>query len=274
MSRPAWREHGVSRPASREPSPESPRFLDRRCVSTDPSVLSREIAQTRRLWQASAMEITTVHLVRHGEVDNPEGILYGRRPGYHLTDLGRRMGEGLAEAFKDHDVRTVITSPLERAIETGTPTAEAFGLEIVKDERVIEADNKFEGLAVNKNRLVLAHPKYWPWYVNPLEPSWGEPYTDVVQRMSAAISDALTIAQGGEAVIVSHQLPIWTMRRFVERAPLAHDPRKRECSLASVTSLTFADRQLLSLDYWEPVADLMRKAADMVPGTSEAATKK
>ncbi|ADH92039.1 histidine phosphatase family protein [Arcanobacterium haemolyticum] len=219
------------------------------------------------------MDITTIHLVRHGEVDNPEGVLYGRRPGYHLTPLGHSMAEKLGEAFAEHDVRLVVTSPLERAIETGTPTARAFGLDIVTDERVIEADNKFEGLDVNSDRWQLARPKYWPWYINPLEPSWGEPYTDIVARMSAAISDALTKAEGGEAVIVSHQLPIWTMRRFIERLPLAHDPRKRECSLASVTSLTFVGRQLISLDYWEPVADILGQAQDMVPGTSKAQTK-
>ncbi|MFY9263371.1 MAG: histidine phosphatase family protein [Actinomycetaceae bacterium] len=220
------------------------------------------------------MELTTVHLVRHGEVDNPEGILYGQRPGFHLTELGHTMAQGLAETFATHDIRTVITSPLERAQETGAPTAEVFGLTIRTDERVIEADNNFEGLDVNKNRLILAHPKFWRWYSNPLTPSWGEPYTDIIKRMSAAISQALTEAQGGEAVIVSHQLPIWTMRRFIEGKPLAHDPRKRECSLCSVTSLTFADRQLISLKYWEPVGHLLHKAADMVPGTSEAATKK
>ncbi|QRV02442.1 histidine phosphatase family protein [Arcanobacterium phocisimile] len=220
------------------------------------------------------MDITTVHLVRHGEVDNPEGVLYGRRPGYHLTELGHTMAKKVAQAFAGHDIRTVITSPLERAIETGTPTAEAFGLAITTDERVIEADNKFEGIDVNSNRWQLAHPRFWSWYSNPLEPSWGEPYTDIVKRMSAAISDAITVASGGEAVIVSHQLPIWTMRRFIERLPLAHDPRRRECSLASVTSLTFVGRQLISLDYWEPAADILAQAADMVPGTSQAQTKK
>lgn len=220
------------------------------------------------------MELTTVHLVRHGEVHNPEGVLYGRRDGFHLSELGKTMAEGVAEAFSDHDVRAVITSPLERAVETGTPTAELFGHDIRTDERLIEADNKFEGVQVNQNRMILAHPRYWSWYTNPLEPSWGEPYTDVVKRMSAAIGDAIDLAYGGEAVLVSHQLPIWTMRRFIERLPLAHDPRKRECSLASVTSLTFADKQLLALDYWEPVGDLLKQATDMVPGTSEAEAKK
>lgn len=216
------------------------------------------------------MDITTVHLVRHGEVHNPEAVLYGRRPGYHLSDLGYRMADGLGEAFSEHDVRYVMSSPLERAVETATPTAEAFGLEIVKDARLIEADNKFEGVPVNKNRWILAHPRYWSWYANPLEPSWGEPYDEIIERMSQAVAHAIDHARGGEAVLFSHQLTIWSMRRFVERKPIAHDPRRRECSLASVTSLTFADKQLLALDYWEPVGYLLDEASDMVPGTSSA----
>ncbi|NLW12971.1 MAG: histidine phosphatase family protein [Trueperella sp.] len=216
------------------------------------------------------MEITTVHLVRHGEVHNPEAVLYGRMPGYHLSELGYLMADGLGEAFKDHDVRYVMSSPLERAVETATPTAEAFGLDIVKDARLIEADNKFEGVPVNQNRWILAHPRYWSWYTNPLEPSWGEPYDEIIERVSQSISHAIDHARGGEAVLFSHQLTIWSMRRFVEGKPIAHDPRRRECSLASVTSLTFADKQLLAMDYWEPVGYLLDEASDMVPGTSSA----
>lgn len=221
------------------------------------------------------MELTTVHLVRHGEVDNPTGILYGRKPGFHLSELGRAMGEEVGRAFATgHDVRYVMASPLERAQETAQPTADAVGRPVVIDERLIEADNKFEGLAVNDNRMILAHPQFYSWYANPLEPSWGEPYTMIVRRMSGAIAHAVQAGRGGEAVLFSHQLPIWTMRRFVEKKPLAHDPRKRQCALASVTSLTFADWQLLSLDYWEPAAALVATAADMVPGTSAAAAAK
>lgn len=220
------------------------------------------------------MEITTVHLVRHGEVHNPEGVLYGRRSGYHLSELGQLMAQGLAESFADRDIRLVTASPLERAQETAAPTAARLGVELGSDERLIEADNRFEGVPVNKNRLILAHPRYWSWYTNPFEPSWGEPYVDVIARMSASIADALVAARGGEAVLVSHQLPIWTMRRFVEQKPPAHDPRKRECSLASVTSLTFADNQLISWDYSEPVGELLAIASDMVPGTSEAEAHK
>lgn len=218
---------------------------------------------------------TTIHLVRHGEVDNPDGVLYGRRDGFHLTTLGHEMAENLGAAFHDggHDIRAVITSPLERAIETGAPTAAAYNLEILKTADLIEADNKFEGLAVNNHPLLFAHPKYWGWYINPFQPSWGEPYTEVVRRMTRAVKLGLELARGGEAVLVSHQLPIWTMRRFIEGKPLAHHPGKRECSLASCTSLVFEDHQLIAVNYWEPVGDLLERAKDMVPGTSKAAKK-
>lgn len=227
------------------------------------------------LGDSNSQKITKIHLVRHGEVDNPTGVLYGRKAGFHLTSLGLEMAQELGKTFSEngHDIRAVITSPLERAIETGTPTAQAFGLEIQQTPDLIEADNKFEGLAINNNPLILLHPKYWRWYRNPFQPSWGEPYSEVVTRMSRAIRNALEISRGGEAVLVSHQLPIWTIRRFIEGKPLAHHPGKRECSLASCTTLEFQGNRLVALKYWEPVANLLAQAEDMVPGTSQATKK-
>ncbi|MCF2706004.1 histidine phosphatase family protein [Arcanobacterium haemolyticum] len=216
-------------------------------------------------------ELTTIHLLRHGEVDNPSGELYGRQPGFHLTELGHSMAQAVGQYFVGRDVRAVLASPLERAQETAEPTAQVAGVPILSDERLIEAGNKFEGINVNRNRLILAHPRFWSWYINPCEPSWGEPYTDIVERMSGAVRRALALAEGGEAVLVSHQLPIWTMRRFVERKSLAHDPRRRECSLCSLTSLTFVGRQLISVTYNEPAAHLLDHARDVTPGTSAAA---
>ncbi len=216
-------------------------------------------------------ELTFVHLLRHGEVDNPSGELYGRQPGFHLTELGRDMAECVGEYFQGRDVRAVVSSPLERAQETAAPIAKVADLPILAEDRLIEAGNNFEGINVNRNRAILAHPKFWPWYVNPLRPSWGEPYTEIVDRMSTAVRRALDLAEGGEAVLVSHQLPIWTMRRFLERLPLAHDPRRRECSLCSLTTLTFVGRQLISVTYEEPAVALLGKARDVTPGTSSAA---
>ncbi len=211
--------------------------------------------------------------MRHGEVHNPEGILYGRRSGFRLSERGRQMVARVAEVLHSggHDIRTVIASPLQRAQESALPAAEAYGLEVATDPRLIEAENHFEGMAVNKNRAMLAHPRHWRTYVNPLRPSWGEPYVDQVQRMRGAISAALSRVAGGEALLVSHQLPIWVTRLHLERRPLAHDPRRRQCSLASLTSLTFEGRRLVGLSYWEPAGELLLGATDMVPGTSSAA---
>ena len=220
------------------------------------------------------MARTTIHLMRHGEVHNPEGILYGRLPGYHLSTLGHQMAQQVADVLSasGHDITRVITSPLERARETGAPTAAAFGLAPTTDPRLIEAGNSFEGVAVNRNRWILAHPANWSSYVNPLRPSWGEPYREIVERMRGAVVSALGIAEGHEALLVSHQLPVWSLRLFLEGRPLAHDPRRRQCALASLTSLTFEDRTLVGLAYWEPAGDLLRQARDMVPGTSSAQT--
>ena len=83
--------------------------------------------------------------------------------------------------------------------------------------------------------------------------------------------DAIEPVEGREALLVSHQLPVWATRLWLEGRPLVHDPRHRQCSLASLTSLTFDDRTLVGLSYWEPAGDLLRRAEDMVPGTSAAA---
>jgi broad specificity phosphatase PhoE len=200
---------------------------------------------------------TTVHLLRHGEVDNPKGILYGRLPGYHLSELGAQMAERVAKTMTGRDITYLVASPLERAQETARPTAEGLGLEIVTDERVIESENVFEGQRFGVGDGSLRKPSAWKHLYNPWRPSWGEPYKDVVVRMLAAMHDAREAAAGHEAMIVSHQLPIWIVRSFIEGRRLFHDPRKRECSLASLSSFTYTDDRITSVAYSEPAADLV-----------------
>jgi broad specificity phosphatase PhoE len=209
----------------------------------------------------TAPERTVVHLLRHGEVHNPEGVLYGRLDGYHLSDLGHEMARTVADHLADHDVTVVVASSLQRAQETATPIAEAHGIPITTDDRVIEAGNSFEGTRVAgmKPRDFLA-PRNWSKLTNPLTPSWGEPYAQIAQRTLAAIHDARVAARGHEAVIVSHQLPIWTARNALMGKRLWHDPRKRECRLASLTTLTYLGDELESVTYSEPAAALIAQS--------------
>jgi broad specificity phosphatase PhoE len=205
--------------------------------------------------------VTVVHLMRHGEVLNPEGILYGRLPGYFLSELGREMAETVARFLAPKDVVRVVASPLERAQETAGPIAAAFDLPIETDDRLIEAGNYFEGKTFGVGDGALSKPSTWPRLVNPFTPSWGEPYAHIAARMVGAIADARAAAYGHDAVLVSHQLPVWTVRNRLEGRHLWHDPRKRECSLASLTSLTYVGDDLSSITYTEPAAELLARAA-------------
>lgn len=204
---------------------------------------------------------TTVHLLRHGEVYNPEGVLYGRLPGYYLSDLGLEMADRAAAALAHRDIATVISSPMERAQQTAAPIAMSHKLEIVTNQDLIEAENIFEGQRVSVGDGVLKQPKTWRHLWNPFKPSWGEPYDIVAARMNAAIESARLAAQGREAVLVSHQLPIWVARLSAERRRLWHDPRSRQCTLASLTSLTFDNQDLVAITYSEPSRDLLEKAS-------------
>lgn len=220
------------------------------------------------------MPQATVHLLRHGEVHNPDGVLYGRLPEFHLSELGRQMARVLADHFSERaadgaKIVHLVASPLTRAQETARPISEALNLDVVTEARIIEAANYFEGMHVTKAEILK--PKHWPMLRNPFRPSWGEPYQEQAARVIAAVQDARVRAielggDGAEAILVSHQLPIWATRLSAEGKPLWHDPRKRECTLTSLTSFVFDDAgNLLRVDYSEPAAALLPGAAS-TPG--------
>ena len=206
---------------------------------------------------AADRTVTTVHLLRHGEVHNPDGVLYGRMDGYHLSDRGQQMAQRVAEALADRDVTYVVASPLERAQETARPVAKSHGIVVGTDPRVVESTNVFQGKRFGMGDHVLWKPAAWRHLWNPWRPSWGEPYVDVVARMKAAVADARDTAYGHEAVVVSHQLPIWITRLHAENRSFVHLPTKRQCTLCSLTSLTFEGNRLTTVRYSEPAADLI-----------------
>jgi broad specificity phosphatase PhoE len=205
------------------------------------------------------MTRTTVHLLRHGEVHNPDGILYGRLPGFRLSEDGLAMAFAAAEAVRGRDVTEVVSSPLLRAQETAEPIAKVFGLDITTDDRLIESENHFEGTRFGVGDGALKNPANWPYLRNPFRPSWGEAYEVVARRMLAAAEEARDRNTGHEVVCVSHQLPIWTLRRYVEGRRLWHRPDRRQCGLASLTSLTWEGDRLFAVTYSEPAGEASRR---------------
>lgn len=203
---------------------------------------------------------TTVHLLRHGEVFNPDGVLYGRLPGFRLSEEGLQMAHDAAEALSGRDVTAVIASPLQRAQETAAPIAAQFGVPVGTDDRLLESKNIFEGQPFGVGDGVLRRPSSWRYLRNPFTPSWGEAYEVIARRMLAAAEAARDTAFGHEAVCVSHQLPIWTLRRYVEGRPLWHRPDRRQCGLASLTSLTWDGDRIETVTYSEPAGASARRS--------------
>lgn len=200
------------------------------------------------------MSTTRVHLLRHGKVHNPDDILYGRLPGYRLAGSGRAMATEAARFLGHGDIAYLAASSLQRAQETAAPLAQLTGLPVHTDDRIIEAANDFEGTAVGPH--TFRRPANWLKLRRPFRPSWGEPYLEIAHRMLAAIYAAVAEADGRAAVLVSHQLPIVTVRRYLEGRRLWHDPRRRQCAVASVTSLTFDDGVFIGTVYAEPAAHI------------------
>ncbi len=207
------------------------------------------------------MPADIVHLVRHGEVHNPKRVLYGRLEGFGLSELGHRMASSAVAALAGHPVTALYSSPLQRARESAAPWAEAFGLEPHVDERIIEPTNRFEGKRMNKRTVM--HPKHWHLMRDPSVPTWGEPFAQIAARVLAAMEDAHRSIDGGEIVMVSHQLPIWMAHRAVAGERLAHDPRKRRCSLSSITSFAWRDGAFTEIGYQDPAADLLEQSTDL-----------
>jgi broad specificity phosphatase PhoE len=194
-----------------------------------------------------------IHLVRHGEVFNPDRVLYGRIPGYGLSERGHDMAKLAADDLvaRQRKVARLIASPLQRAQESAAPIATALGHHVETEERIIEPTNHFEGNRMRGENSALKDPSNWPFLLNPFRPSWGEAYRSIADRMLEAMTEAVLDVSSGDVVMVSHQLPIWMVHRAVAHKPFIHDPRHRRCALSSITSFELVDADHPELGFRE-----------------------
>ncbi|MBK0421736.1 histidine phosphatase family protein [Leucobacter sp. CSA2] len=206
-----------------------------------------------------------LHLVRHGEVHNPDLVLYGRIPGFRLSERGHRMAEAAALelAGSDRAIARLIASPLERAQQSARPIASTFGLEVVTDERIIEPTNYFEGMVNSGPDAAFRKPRYWHKFWNPFRPSWGEPYRQVAARVREAMDEAWDETRDGDIVMVSHQSPIWMAHLDITGQKLFHNPATRRCDLSSITSFERRGERWFEVDYRTPAEGLIDDAVDV-----------
>ena len=185
--------------------------------------------------------------------------MYGRLPHFHLSENGKKMAEAAAKTLKDLGVKPakLVVSPLTRTQESAAPIAQIFKATPDLDERIIEPYNMFEGRKVSA-KTVLLRPHLVFHLRNPMQPSWGESYVSVVERMMKAMHEAADSVTDGEVVMVTHQLPIWMVHRHLSGARLAHNPSKRRCALSSITSFEYVDGKFHEVGYLDPAAEISR----------------
>jgi broad specificity phosphatase PhoE len=209
------------------------------------------------------MPATRIHLVRHGEVHNPDGVIYGRLPNFGLSQLGQQMAEASADQIRSSGAKVsrLLVSPLQRTLESAKPIAERYNVPIEVEDEIIEPDNIFEGHSVSL-KTIVRNPRFLLRLHNPFRPSWGEPFLQIQQRMLSAMERAWSETASGEVIMVSHQLPIWMVHRYGQGQRLSHDPRQRRCDLSSITSFEFDNGSLREVDYLDPAKPLRVKATD------------
>ncbi|MBL8681957.1 MAG: histidine phosphatase family protein [Myxococcales bacterium] len=192
--------------------------------------------------------MTELFLVRHGEVHNPSRLRYGRLAGYALSEQGRRDVESCARWISSRGarVRAIVSSPLERAVETADILRAELSLqcEVRADPRLIEAESRFDGLRYRAD--FWGHAKRW------LERGHADEAPALVaSRMREALR---SIADGTRdaAIVVSHQLPIQYLQVSLRGVATVRSWHRRpRCETASVTVLAADGATLRVREYWQ-----------------------
>ena len=216
------------------------------------------------------MQATTIHFVRHGEVHNPDHILYERLPGFHLSDRGRRMAEATARYLaanpQTNTAAAIYSSPLDRTRETAQAILTALSetrmarneepLELVTDQRIIEAGNNFRGTRIGHGEGALWRNGNWRLVTNLWKPSWGESYRQIAARVGAFAQEKVREHAGQQIIVVSHESPIWSYRHLLETGHPEHNMLLRHTALASVTLITYDSQtgNVMSITYVDPAA--------------------
>lgn len=147
---------------------------------------------------------TTIYLVRHGDVHNPEQILYERLPGYRLSELGKKQAHDLGKFLGKKKITALYASPMERTVETaGIVASYHSGLIIAEDDRLIEVSTIARG-----RKLAELAAEHWDFYRPLYTNQGGETLQDIWKRMQKAIGDVVHKHSGQEVVVVSHGDPI------------------------------------------------------------------
>jgi broad specificity phosphatase PhoE len=147
--------------------------------------------------------IMKVYLIRHGEVQNPNGINYGTLPGWHLSEEGIYQISELGSKMKDKGLKinVIVASPLERAQETATLLSQVLAVPIKTDERLLEWEM---GEWMGKPLKLFYETS---GYYSEMKTTGMESLDHLADRVISAIQDAVA-SEAGDIIICSHREPM------------------------------------------------------------------
>lgn len=146
-----------------------------------------------------------IYFARHGEYQNPKGVVPYRLPGFSLTDLGRAQAQFQADKLAAANLRDIFTSPIERCIETATIIGKSLSLHPNQKDEIIETSTPLQGMT--KEAPSLLSPNY-PYDIPSHQAGGGESPENIFKRMSDFIDKLKLMSKNSSHLIVSHGDPI------------------------------------------------------------------
>ncbi len=165
-------------------------------------------------------EPTVTLLLRHGQTPMSVEKRYAGRTDVPLTDTGVRQAIAAAKRLASAGIGAIVSSPLQRAVQTAKEVAAVTGAPVVTDDGFRETDfGVWEGLTFAEVR------RRWPdemtaWLADPqVAPPGGESFAEVSERVTAALHRVLPGRERQTVLIVSHVTPIKTLVAAALLAP-------------------------------------------------------
>ncbi len=163
-----------------------------------------------------------VHLIRHGEVANPKGVVYASLPGFGLSDRGRSQARAAARHLQNRPVVAVWSSPLQRALDTAGIIARQFGIPVSIDEGLGEWTLLDRWAGTPWSELPQRFPGELEQYLEaPTSITGRETLTQLARRIAGTVERIVAVHPAGEVVVVSHQDPIQAVRLLLTGGDLA-----------------------------------------------------
>lgn len=197
--------------------------------------------------------LATLHLVRHGEVHNPDHVVYADLPGFGLSHTGTAQAASAADHLGSNEVTVVVSSPLQRAVQTATPIAARHGLPVATDDRLLEWHLARRWAGTVWEDLPTAFPGELEAYLErPTDLGFSpESIHEVAARVLDLVADLDAAHAGGVAVVVAHQDPVQAARLALTGRDLAtlHTDKPAH---ASVITLQRRGSVWLETGHWIP----------------------